>query len=211
MKRVLLFFLLCAMSMAPASAQFKLGLKGGANFADLSTPEFLADQEDISAITLHWHAGLTARQHLSDRFQLSTDLLYSIRGFQESSDFNVLNEIKTTLSLHYLSLPAMIYFTPNDKISLGAGINLGYLLDAQVKMGNDKNDASSIYDQEFDLGLHLGFQFNVTPALFLDARYQWGLTSVTDLTFTDENGFPIGEGSLKNRVLQLSLGYFFIR
>jgi opacity protein-like surface antigen len=211
MKRVTLFFLLFAATMSSASAQFKLGIKAGANFADLSTPDFLDDREDISAITLHWHAGLTTRQSISDRFQLGAELLYSIKGFQENADFNVLNEMKTTLSLHYLSLPAMVYFTPNEKISLGAGINLGYLLDAQVKMGDDKNDVSSIYDQEFDVGLNLGFQFNVTPSLFLDARYQWGLTAVTDLTFTDENGFPIGEGALKNRVLQVSLGYFIIR
>lgn len=211
MRQAFFAFLFFIVSISSALAQLKLGIKTGANFSDLSTPDFLSEQDDISAITTHWHAGITTRQTISERFQLNTDLLYSIKGFQEASDFNIGSEVKTVLSLHYLSLPTMIYYRPNEKISLGAGVSLGYLLDAKVKMGDDKNDVSSIYDREFDLGINLGFQFDISPALFLDARYQWGMTSVTDLVFTDQNGSPIGDGALKNRVLQVSLGYFIIR
>ncbi len=211
MKRVLFLFLF-TLSVATVSAQLSLGIKAGANFADLTTPDvFAAADQDISAITTHWHAGISTKQAISDRFHVGAELLYSVKGFQESDDFNVIGDPLATLSLHYLSLPLMFYYAPNEKISLGAGVNLGYLMDAQIKVEDEKNDAGFIYDQEFDLGLNLGFQFNVTPALFLDARYQWGLTSVADLVFTDENGAPLGDGSLKNRVLQVSLGYFIIR
>ena len=211
MRKCLLTVLLSAGLVFSSYAQIKVGIKAGANFADFSDPVVPPGLEDISAMTTHWHAGLTAQQSLSDRFILSSELLYSIKGFQEAPDFNVSTDIKTVLSLHYLSLPVLLNYQPIDKVSLGAGLELGYLMDAQVKMGDDKNDVNFIYDKEFELSLNLGFRFNITPALFLDGRYQWGLSPVSELVFTDPKGEPLEETSLKNKVLQVSLGYFIIR
>jgi hypothetical protein len=211
MKHCLLTVLLSTGLVFSSYAQIKLGIKAGANFADFSNQLVLPGLEDISAMTTHWHAGLAAQKSLSDRFILSSELLYSIKGFQEATDFNVSNDIKTVLSLHYLSVPVLLNYKPLDKVSLGAGIELGYLMDAQVKMGDDKNDVNFIYDRDFEWSLNLGFRFNISPALFLDGRYQWGLSPVSELFFTDPNGEPLQEATLKNRVLQVSLGYFIIR
>ena len=69
---------------------------------------------------------------------------------------------------------------------------------------NDKADFndSSIPDAEtdassFDFGLNVGFGYNINSNLFAQARYNYGITTVTE------------NPDIKNSVFQISLGYKF--
>ncbi len=212
MKQYYLAMLFSILMIASASGQFQLGIKAGANFADFNNTEFLQDNNVQSAMTTHWHIGVSSLRNFGDRFSLAAELLYSVKGVQSPFEFSVPNsDEKTVVGLEYLSLPIMLYYKPNEKISIGTGIEAGYLLNARLSAPNGSRDVNFIYDKKEELALNLGFRFNFTPALFLDGRYQWGLTSINDLILTDANGAPVEEVNLKNRVIQVSIGYFIIR
>ncbi len=204
-----------------ASAQLKIGVKGGLNLSDLFVPSDL--EEIISPPPTHidahpspgqmsyFHAGITTNQRIGKHWAASADLIFSIKGFQNNVPFNTLDPSdEFVLSLHYLALPIMFYYVPDEKIQLGAGLEAGYQIDAVGKINNERTDFTSLYDKNLEFSLNAGFRFLVTERFFVDGRYQWGLTSISDITLTDQDGEPLESGSLKNRVIQLSLGYFFI-
>lgn len=211
MKQFLLTLILFSCFTLTSSAQFKLGVKAGANFADIKATEEIEALTDNSSITTHFHAGLSTHQQISQRFSVSADLLYSVKGFQNSIDFVAANDPSAKLALHYLSIPLMFNYSPNEKIHFGAGLEAGYLLDATTTVEGETNDVSFLYDKDFELSLNAGFRFMVSPNIFVDGRYQWGLSSISDIVLTNANGEPINNASLKNRLIQLSLGYFILR
>lgn len=170
----LLFALLCAPFLL--SAQLGLGIKAGANFANVSSDDF-----DTSSKT-SFHAGAYANISLSEKWGITPEVLWSSQGGElDDVEFNT----------NYVTVPIMLRWRVIDLISIEAGPQFNILTDAESG-GIDVTDelASPSYCAAFGAVLHLPLGFNG------GLRYVAGLTDIDDdedVKIT-ENNFQIYVG-----------------
>jgi opacity protein-like surface antigen len=174
------------------------GVKGGVNIAN-----FMGDDAGSSKSFIGFNVGLFAEFKLSQKLYIQPELLYSGQGAKEDLTIEGIN-FDATLKVNYINIPVMFkYYVVND-LSLEVGPYVGFLTSAKVKVessfGSDTEDAKDFF-KSTDFGIGIGFNYDVTQAIFLNARYSAGLAQIGD-TDTDDN-------DVKNSVLQFGLGFRF--
>jgi hypothetical protein len=156
MKKVL-FTVFAVCIMFAASAQFKGGLKAGANLANLG-----GDVEGTDML-FGFHVGLYGQFGLSDALTLQPEVLYYGAGAKDED---------TDLKLNYLAIPVMFKYGLGEQFNIQAGPQLGLLL---------STDPSEIKDflkgTDFGLNFGVGGTFGKFSA---DARYSLGLANIND-------------------------------
>jgi len=169
----LAFVLLCAPFLV--SAQLGLGIKAGANFANVNSDDF-----DTSSKT-SYHAGVYANIALSEKWGITPEVLWSSQGGDiDDVEFNT----------NYVTVPIMLRWHIIDLISLEAGPQFNILTDAE-KDGVDITDdlVSPSYCAAFGAVVHLPLGFNG------GLRYVAGLTDIDDGDDkVTENNFQIYVG-----------------
>ena len=161
------------------SQTFKIGVKGGINYANLTDTTIKTD-----AIT-SYHAGLVSEICLFNSFSLQPELLYSTQG---ASYKNAIEEFKNELG--YISIPVLAKIYLNKSISLELGPQASFLLNKKDEF--NLNDYNSV-----DFSLNGGIGIKITKSLFLQARYNLGLNEISK------------NAEAKNSVFQLSAGILF--
>ncbi len=178
MKKVLiLVFVLSSAAVATAQVQVALGLKAGANISTF-------DDKEADNITA-FHGGAFALFKLT-KFGIQPELLFSQQG-SKVNDF----DLKTS----YVTIPVMLKLYLIGGLNLQAGPQFGFLTKAELENQNYKDAFKSS-----DLSANVGLGWDLPFGLTVDARYNIGLSDVGD----DDDVFT---GSLKSRVIQLSVGY----
>ncbi|MDX1542498.1 MAG: porin family protein [Christiangramia sp.] len=190
-------FLLVAIAIfglgASANAQeyWNFGIKGGANFTNMSSDGF----EDNNSRT-GFHLGLLAEIPVSDRFSIQPEALYSTQGFEvETSSYT--DEYK----LDYIQVPLIAKIYLIDGFAVEAGPSFNFLVNEEYEyesglldIENDSELASS-----FEFGGALGLSYKFNNGFFLSGRYTKGFTNVYDSDDFDDdaiknNGFQVGLG-----------------
>ena len=177
-----------------AQAGFRLGVKGGLNFANIDT--------DIDASSrTGFHAGAFATIKIA-KFAIQPELIYSAQG----ADLNVGNGFEDLKSrFNYLNVPIMLKLYLLAGLNLQIGPQFGFLLSGDQETidpvrGVIEQDASDVISGS-DVSLGLGAGWDLPFGLTVDARYNLGLSDVNDVSGSDE---------IRNQVFQLSLGYRLI-
>lgn len=197
-------------AMSVLSAQeIKYGAKAGLN---LST--FTGDDEDVKSL-VGFHIGGFAEFKISDKFSVQPELLYSAQGGEREYSYS--DEMgfvtgKETIKLGYLNLPVMAKYYVAPGFSVEAGPQVGFLLSAK----NDYDYRSSFFGENLsdsgeidikdnlksiDFGFNFGAGYEFTENIFVQARYNLGLSSINEDSESDID--------VKNAVLQVSFGYKF--
>lgn len=202
--------------------QVNFGAKAGANFATLN-----GDVDDTS-MKVGLHVGGVAEYMINEKFSLQAELLYSMQGakneYSESYSFNDYSEIyseEATYKLNYINLPVMAKYYLADNFSIVAGPQIGFLTSAKADFdetytitegGSTTVETESISDldikdalKSIDFGLNFGLGYKLDNGLNFEARYNLGLMNIDDSP--TEAGDP--ETSIKNGVIQVSLGFMF--
>jgi opacity protein-like surface antigen len=150
---------------------------------------------------LGYQAGVLSEVDLSKKLYMRGEVLYSVKGWA----YATVQEGRS-MNLHYLSLPVLLAYRPTAKISLLAGPEVGYLLQAVKKPATFLN-FSDLY-QKWDLGLTLGASYAFTSRLGVDLRYSYGMKAISEVMLMDENGNPTKlDKDGYNQALQLGLFY----
>ena len=175
MKKIVFFCAFTLLSFISVKAQ-SYGIKGGVNFANLSG----SDADGFDGLT-GFHVGAIAEFKIFDNLALQPELVYSAQGAKlQDVDYK----------LGYLTLPVMAKFYLNDKLSVHAGPQFGLLVsDADGVDGTDNNTT--------DFGISGGIEYRLVGGLFIQGRYNSGLSKISD------------NAEVKNTVLQFSIGYLF--
>ena len=138
------------------SAQLGLGVKLGANFANVSTDDF-----DVNSKT-SWHAGAYANIALSEKWGITGEVLWSAQGAElDDVEFNT----------NFIAVPIMLRWHVIDLISVEAGPVFNFLTSAEhggVDIKDQINDPS--YSGALGALVHLPLGFNG------GLRYVLGLT-----------------------------------
>jgi hypothetical protein len=97
-----------------------------------------------------------------------------------------------------------VYFL--EKISIEAGPQISYAINKSSKTSYAGSNLGEILQvNDFDYGVSAGATMNVTSKYFIQLRGVYGFNEITKTT-----GVPqIDSFVVKNRALQLSVGYMF--
>ena len=175
MKKLLLVAAIAVFGFTANAQEVTFGVKGGVNFSNWDA------NADTDGITSFYIGGL-ADFALSESFHVQPELLFSSEG-AESGDVD--------LGASFLRIPVMAKYYVADGLSLQAGPNFGFLI--------SEDDALEDALKSFDVALGLGAGYELESGLFFDARYNLGLTDLSDV-----DGFET-----KTVTFQVGVGYRF--
>jgi hypothetical protein len=190
MKRIIITScLFLALSLTTQAQIFKLGLKGGVNYANQNGTAITVNNKNYKteAIT-NYHIGLLAEVNLGKRFSIQPEILYSTQGAKFVNAMDVINDF--TNDVGYISIPVMAKINLNNTFSLDFGPQASFLL-------SNKKEVSIKDQKNLDFGAGGGLTIHVTKGLFVQGRYVVGLTDISP------------EAKVKNSVLQVSAGFLF--
>ncbi len=188
MKKLITTLLIIGLGLAPLYAQdILIGAKAGLNLATLQ-PD-LPDPATRTSI----HLGGMAELPINEVFSIQPELLYSSQGVKDDSDDD------EVVRLNYISLPILAKYYVAEAVSIEAGPQLGFLLSAEVE---DNGETVDIKDntKSVDFGLAIGAAYKHESGLNFGLRYFMG-SDINDISEDPEK--------FKNRVFQISIGYFF--
>lgn len=183
-KLLVLVLVLSSVGAGYAQVQFALGVKAGANISKFD--------DDAANNLTGFHAGAFGLFKLT-KIGIQPELIFSQQGAtvkDAAGDF----DLKTT----YMTIPVMLKIYLIGGLNLQAGPQFGFLTKAEVE-GQDVKDFKNS-----DMSANIGLGWDLPFGLTVDARYNIGLSDIGD-----NDG--IFEGSLKSRVIQVSLGYKIIK
>lgn len=176
------------------SGENSSGLKGGLNIAT-----FVSDDFDVSYQT-GAHFGGFVEVPFSEKVSISSELLFSVQGGEVDVEGG-----KIDFETIYVNIPVMFKYYISEKINIQVGPQLGLLVSSEydenienVETNDVETNDVGFDDETIEFGLGLGLGYFLTENIFVDARYNLGLSEV------------YGENvDFKNSVFQLSLGYKF--
>lgn len=193
MKKIMLFLAVSTMSLPLLQAQeFNFGAKGGVNFATLT-----GDDVDVDMRT-SFHLGLVAEIPFATNFYFGPEVLYSSQGAKVNED-----GFDGSFKLDYVQIPLMLKYYVGPGFSLEAGPQIGFLASSEVETEGVSVNMDD-YFSSFDFGANLGLGYKFANSMFLQGRYNLGLSNIWD-----SEEFDSGDSELKNSVIQLSIGYMF--
>lgn len=183
-----------------AQQQVKFGPKAGVNLANLSG----MDDTDMK---IGFHVGAVAEIKFNDKFSLQPELLYSAQGtkIDMSMDIPMIGklEFEYKTNLDYINIPIMAKYYFVEGFSVEVGPQVSFLIKAEEKAKSDgESETLDIKDglNSIDFGLGFGLAYDLSQGLFINARYNLGLTDIVK----DNNG-----DAVKNSVIQVGVGFKF--
>jgi opacity protein-like surface antigen len=171
MKKVLLSAVaIMAFGVAAQAQDMKFGVKAGANFTN-----FAGDDVDTDGKTGFYVGGL-ADFGISGNFHIQPELLYSSEGADDAS-------------IDYIRIPVMAKYYVMEGLSLQAGPEVAF----KVASENDFVDEAT---KSIDFGIGAGVAYELPMGVFFDARYNLGLSNISDVDGGDlkNTGFMVGAG-----------------
>lgn len=175
--------------------QTKLGVKGGLNIAKTKNLN-ASPQERYS-----FHAGVNFQKAIRENFFIQPELLYSSKGHRFTSNFA---SSDGAVRFKYLSLPVLLGYRADDRLSILFGPEFNYLLRSTIFF----KPAITVITREyprFDAGFDLGAAYKITKSISAELRYYYGFNT---LYYKDFTGVIHEEEKGANRTFQAGLTYW---
>ncbi len=179
---------------ANAQEYWNFGIKGGANFTNMSSDGF----EDTNSRT-GFHVGLLAEIPVSDRFSVQPEVLYSTQGTEADGWLG-----DGEYQIDYVQVPLIAKFYVVDGLAIEAGPSFNFKVEEEydVEDGPVNFESDSDYASSFEFGGGLGLSYKFNNGFFLNGRYTQGFTNVYDSDDFDDD-------AVKNNGIQVGLGFQF--
>lgn len=186
-----------------AQSDFKLGIKGGVNFANLTSSD-TRDNKVLTGINF----GVFAKLPITNSFAIQPEIYFTSKGSQQIYE-NAFATGTAKFELNYIEVPILAVFNLTNNFNFQIGPYASYLVSSKVKNVSDINfnfedNIASGDLNEFDTGIAAGIGFE-TKSIGFGIRYNLGLVTVgKEKTYLDTKYiFPDG----KNGVINLFLSY----
>ena len=189
--------------------QFTLQPKIGMNITNISGAEIVTGTSTENAnFMVDFAVGIEAEYGLAEKISLAAGILYSRQGcdfgeFKASNGYTTVGWDKNQNKLGYLNIPIVANYYIAKGFAIKAGIQPGFLLSAKRKIDGIGDTPSEDIDykdalESFDLSIPLGLSYE-TDNVVIDGRYNLGVTKIN----------KDGDDSMKNSVIQFTIGYKF--
>ncbi len=184
MKKLIVAVITLFLGTTAFSQEIDLGVKAGANFANIS------DVDNLSSKT-GFQAGIFAGIKFTDKVGIQADVLYSQQGAKfDAGKFD----------LNYINVPIVLKYYLFQGLNIQAGPQFGFILDDNIYVDAFGTNSIEANAEKSDVSAVIGTGYDFPFGVRLDARYNFGLTDVSKT-----NNF---EG--KNNVFSVALGYSFL-
>jgi hypothetical protein len=184
MKKINLVVLAILLGAGSAFAQgLSIGIKGGPNFANLDVSDFSGSLKNKTGI----HGGAFVL-FKTEKFGIQPEILFSQQGSKIKFDGN-----ETEGSIDYINIPIILKLYTVFGLNLQVGPQFGFLSKAEFDGDNVKDSFKNS-----DTSLALGVGWDLPLRLSVDARYNLGLSDISDDPNFD---------TIKNQVWQISVGF----
>lgn len=161
-----------------------IGIKGGLNSYTIGGD----DTEDVNS-KLGFNLGLLGHIHLSERFGLQPEIVYSTQG-AKANDGN--GDLK--LNLDYINVPVLFQYMYDNGFRIHAGPQLGFLTSAKAKGDGVSVDIKDSFNS-IDFALSIGASYvDPSSGFGVDARYNHGISNINedDSSKAFNRGFQVG-------------------
>ncbi|TGE26968.1 porin family protein [Hymenobacter metallicola] len=224
-QRGLLAAALLVAGATTAQAQVTFGPRVGLNLANISQDLEDSDDEVDTKFLLAPQVGLTLNAQFGN-LSIQPSLLFSQKGFkieEEETSGGASLKYEVTQRMNYAEIPVNFVYTTGETegfqifagpyIGIGLGGKSKYKLSGfineegenKIKFANKYGDEDDTdYVRALDLGLNAGVGYKAGP---VQAQLGYGL-GFSNLIPNDEDDTE-PKDKIKNRVIQLSLSYFF--
>ncbi|MBI9054119.1 MAG: PorT family protein [Bacteroidales bacterium] len=214
MKKLLLSVIAVAVLFISAQAQITFGPKVGLNLANVA-----GDNTEDAKMKMGLQIGFVTDIAFSDAISLQTGLMFSQKGTK--ADLDIATETYTMkTNVNYLEIPINAVYGLNlgsNKLQLFAGPYVGIGLTGKTSLdmdGSDDMDIQFVNDyvdvdadktglKRFDIGLNFGAGYKINN-IQIQANYGLGFSNL----IPDFDG-EASDDKVSNRVIQLSVAYFF--
>jgi hypothetical protein len=193
MKTKLAIMAIALLTMQAASAQFHIGVKGGANLVKVQGQSFNDE------FRYGYHLGGFAEIGLTQdkKLFLQPEVLISQYSTTLDSNFksvyqNVISSEQAHVKLNYLTIPILLNYRLIGPIFLQAGPAFSILMDQNRSFLQNGGDAF----KKGDFSMIGGAQIRIAK-IYLSGRYAVGLANINDIDNKDK---------WKSQVVQLSVG-----
>lgn len=192
---------LCSLISATAYAQIsgtRLGLKAGLNSATLSGTINSEPRACVGPV----FGPVVRFKPSSQGFAVQSELQVSIQGANTTETRTTSGQPHTaSRRISYLNVPVLLRQYVGKYVYVNVGPQLGILLGA--------SDSGSASFRKLEASAVGGLGAEFASGVFLDIRYNYGLTDIN--RNPDERWLRqrLSMGGLYNRVAQFSLGYLF--
>jgi len=193
MRKILVTAILVVGSIVNLSAQ-KL-VKGGVKLG-LNNSIFKGDANGGSESKLGVSAGFFVELPVTEKFSITPELLYSEEGSKLQED-----DVESDFIFSYLNIPVMFKYYVTEKFNIQAGPQVGLLVKSKLERLSSIGELITVDAEQdldtpkFNFGINVGLGYQITEKFFVDARYNYGLTDLSE--FLD----------IQSSVFNISLGY----
>jgi hypothetical protein len=173
---------MCIMLMASSvnAQHVNMGIKGGLNLYSIYN-----DNSSGNDLKPGLHLGLLWHIHKSENFALQPEVVYSLQGANLPAN--------VTLNLGYVNVPILFQYMFNNGFRLEAGPQIGILVHAESELSGNRDDVKNNF-KPIDIALAGGIGYVSSSGFGLDARYNYGLSNINDLSSDriTNRGFQVG-------------------
>jgi hypothetical protein len=195
-KIILVVLILSGISFKGLSqAQFAIGLKGGVNLSKFDIKDGATNIENRTG----FNAGAFALVKITS-FGIQPEVLFSRQGSTFTFDSK-----NYEANFDYISVPilAKLYLPLGLNFQLGPQFSFLSVAELKAAAQSTADDPKKLKKQDYAIAVGAGW--DLPFGLTIDARYNFGLS---DIKVQPSSGQPI---ALKNKVLQVSVGYKLIK
>lgn len=214
MKKMMIIAAMVVASLT-ASAQNEVGQltlqpKVGMNITNISGAKIITgtNKSEDANFMVDFTVGVEAEYGIAEKFSMAAGVLYSRQGcdygeFKSTIGGQSAGWDKNQDKLGYLNIPIVANYYIAKGFAIKAGVQPGFLLSAKRKVDGFGGYPSSDEDfkdacKSFDLSIPLGLSYE-SNNLVIDGRYNLGVTKIN----------KEGDDSMKNSVIQFTIGYKF--
>ena len=165
-----IFILLPAIFLMYSAHAQEIGIKAGANIANLRAAVD-GDAESGDA-AFDFHFGGYAEFELTDFVSFQPEILFSREGSKESED-----GITLRILLNTIQVPLLFKFQVNELLNIHLGPQVGFILSSKLRLDGN----SFAVDEAFNtvtFGAVGGLGFDVGEKFEVGGRYNLGLTDI---------------------------------
>ena len=208
MKKLILLISFVIFSIFSIQAQTRIGVKAGGLFSTLTTTDPVTvlpgvDPNGFYETKLGHQFGVFMQLELIEKLVLQPELLWLNKGAKVNFGGKI--------HFNTLAIPLLIGYQPIKNFSILMGPEFSAILSARYKEGDINVEAKDGLNRKTDIGINVGFDYQLKMGLGIGLRYNHGLRNVVKATTVDNTGTTFENLKFKNRSLQFYLSYAFMK
>ncbi len=197
MKKKLLLIAIVLMSLTNYS-QARFGIRGGANFNDLTNLE--------TTKKTNFYGGVFLAIKTSEAYTLQPEITYSVQGatLDSNKTLRVENQDLKDIKLEFLSIAFINKLTTKNNINFLIGPYIDIRVSDNVQ--NDGYFFEGLFPR-LDAGLQVGLAYDINSSFSIEARFKQGFVDMLNENDIYED-YNLDEANF-NQVFQIGIAYKF--